>query len=336
MKKVLQDELKIEAEARRFLLGEMSEDDRGAFEERFVADEELFERMCVVEDELIESYVGGTMNAAEKEKFERAFLTTSRRRERVEFTRAMFDKLAEQKEFAAAKNVETVKTNPSIWDLITGFFKFPSFAFGAALGILLFVFGGWFLLKNSKNNQEFARQNTPTATVESNQSNSNQNVQSNQSNIAVSSNLNALPKVETNKNIPAQKKEMPYKKLPALKEEKPKEERAAVSPVFALFAGTVRSSGKTQELNLPESAGNILLQLNLESRDYKIYTAQIVDADGAVIAGSKNLTADGSKIKFFVSARKLARGDYIVKLSALNPQNETESVADYPFRVNRK
>ena len=127
---MLQDELKIEVLIRRFLLGEMSEDDRSTFEERFVADVDLFEQTRVVEDELVESYVRGTLDAAEKEKFERAFLTTERRRERVEFTRAMIDKLTGQKEFVAAEKPETAKEKPSVWDSISGFFKMPGLAFG--------------------------------------------------------------------------------------------------------------------------------------------------------------------------------------------------------------
>jgi hypothetical protein len=51
---------------------------------------------------------------------------------------------------------------------------------------------------------------------------------------------------------------------------------------------------------------------------------------------NNNLKAKNSKINLFVPAQKLQKGDYIVKLSALNPQNENESVADYSFRVNRK
>ena len=49
----------METEVRRFLLGEMSEGERGVFEELFVADEGLFERVRVVEDELVESYLRG-------------------------------------------------------------------------------------------------------------------------------------------------------------------------------------------------------------------------------------------------------------------------------------
>ena len=93
-----------ETEIRRFLLGEMSETERSAFEERFVADEDLFEQISVAEDELIESYVRGTLSPAEKTTFEREFLSTEPRRRRVAFTRAMLDKIKKENEIAAEKN----------------------------------------------------------------------------------------------------------------------------------------------------------------------------------------------------------------------------------------
>ena len=328
---MIQDELNNETEVRRFLLGELSESERTAFEEKFIADANLFEQISVVEDELIESYIRGTLPAAEKEKFEQNFLTTERRRSRVEFTRTMLDKLTEQKEIAVAKKTETAAVNPSVWNSIVNFFKIPQLAFGAALAITLAAFGGWFLLKNS-NKQEIARQATPTptATVETIQPNSNQPVQPNQ-NSAANSNLKTPEAIETNVNNSGRKNETPNKNSDTQKE-KP----VAVNPVLALFAGTVRSEGKTKTLNLPANANNVLLQLNLESADYKIYLTEIVNADGETVFKNDWLKAKKLTINFSVPAAKLLRGDYIVKLSALNPQNETESVADYTFRVNRK
>lgn len=325
-----QEELKTEAEVRRFLLGELSETERSAFEEKFVADDEFFEQIRLSEDELIESYIRGTLPPAEKEKFDRSFLTTERRRERVAFTRTMINRLTGQ--VAAAKKIETAAaTSPSVWDSIASFFKTPSLAFGAALAILLAAFGGWFLLKNS-NTQEIARQATPTpaATIEIIQPNSNQSVESNQNN-TTNSNLKTPQAIETNVNGSGEKNEPPNRNSNTQKEK-----TIQINPVLALFAGSVRSEGKTKELNLPKEANNVFLQLNLESTDYKIYLAEIVTADGETILKNNRLKARNSKINFTVPAAKLRRGDYIVKLSALNPQNESESVADYTFRVNRK
>ena len=69
-----------EREIRRFLIGGMSEDERSAFERSFVADEDLFIQISVIEDELIESYILETLSPDERRAFEREFLSIDSRR----------------------------------------------------------------------------------------------------------------------------------------------------------------------------------------------------------------------------------------------------------------
>jgi hypothetical protein len=319
-----------ETEIRRFLLGDMREDERSAFEERFVESADFFEEIRVSEDELIESYIRKTLSPGEKENFEKSFLTTKIRRRRVAFTREMLGKLPEYKEAAAVKKIETAAAqNPSVWNSIIDFFKTPKLAFGAAFALLVLIFGGWFLLRNP-NQTDIVQQITPTPTVQIAQPNANQNLPANE-NVSNNLNTNASEKNPVNRN--ASNRETPNTNQNT---NTPKQESGGIMPVLALFAGTVRSGGKMSELNLPENARGANLQLNLESRNYKIYRVEIVDADGNPVLKNNNLKAQNSKINLFVPAAKLRRGDYIVRLSALNPQNETESVADYTFRVNRK
>lgn len=327
-----EENLHNETEVRRFLLGEMPEDERTAFEEKFVADEDLFEQTRVVEDELIESYIRKTLSSAEREKFKRNFLSTESRRRRVAFTRTMLDKLADRKEIAVAKNTEAAEGNPSVWDSIANFFKTPKLVFGAAFAILFLVFSLWFLVLKSPDN-EIARQTTPTPTVQTIQPNQNQSSPSNQ-NVPVNSNANVTEKNPANKNAsPNANREAPNRNQNT---DVRKPDSIGVAPVLALFAGMNRADGKMPELRLAKNASGANLQLNLESQDYKIYRVEIVDPDGNLIVQNNKLKARNSKINLFVPANKLKKGDYMIKLSALNPQNENESIADYSFRVNRK
>jgi len=329
---VIPENLHNETEIRRFLLGEMREDERAAFEENFFANEDLFEQIRVCEDELIESYIRKTLDASELEKFEKNFLTTKNRRQRVAFTREMLAKLPEYKETAAAKKTETAAVqSTSVWTSIAYFFKTPKLAFGSAFALLVLVFGGWLLLRNPKQ-ADIAQQITPTPTIEVTQTNQNLNLPSNQ-NVSVNLNTNTAENIPDNKNVsPNANRETPNNQNTNTQKQPPN----GITPVLALFAGTVRSNGKMSELNLPKNAAGASLQLNLESNIYKIYMVEIVDADGNLVLKNNNLKARNSKINLFIPAAKLRRGDFIVRLSALNPQNENESVADYTFRVNRK
>lgn len=318
-----ESEIETEVSARRFLLGEMPADERSAFEERFVADEQLFEQIRVIEDELIESYVRGTLSAAEKEKFERSILTTEPRRNRVAFTRTMLETLLQSEASAAVKKSETAQSRSSVWQSLANLFKTPQLAFGAAFVLLVFIFGGWLLLRPS-NKTEIARQagihESPTPTVEASPANQNHGLPSNQN----EANSNAL---QNGNDKPPGKNQ---------NANTPKQDSTGLTPVLALFSGAVRSEGKLPELNLPKGADGAQLQLNLSGQSYQTYRAEVVDADGAAVFQSHNLQAKNSQISFFVPAAKLQAGDYLVKLSALNRQNARESVAEFSFRVNRK
>lgn len=321
------------AEIQRFLLGEMSETERSAFEARFVADESLFEQISVAEDELTESYVRGTLSPAEKTTFEREFLSTEPRRRRVAFTRAMLDKINEENEIAVIKKTETASAeHPSVWASLANLFKTPKLAFGAGLAVLILIFGGWFLLRNL-NQPEIARQITPTPTPEIIEPVQNQNS-------AVNQNSSVNPNTNAAENLPTNKTDLPNVNRPAINANqnlsKPKQNAVESAPMLALFAGTVRGEGKMPELNLPKTIADARFQLHLESQDYKVYSIEIVNADGNQIFKLNKLKARRSKINFFAPAGKLPSGEYIVKLSALNSNNETESVADYSFRVSRK
>jgi hypothetical protein len=320
-------------EVRRFFLGEMSEDERGAFEETFVADEELFEQMRVAEDELIEAYVRGTLAPSEREKFERGFLTTARRRDRVEFTRSMLGKLAGQKsEVVAAKKTQVVAAaNPSAWNSLANLFKAPALAFGTALALVTLVISAWLLLRNP-NRPEVVRQATPAPTAQTARPGAGDNTPPGE-NISPRSDANARKEGAGADGAPSNasteapnRNQNPVTRKPA----------EGVVPVLALVAGAVRGGGVTPVLNLPRGARGARLRLRLESQDYQIYHAEIVNPDGARVFRSGNLKAWNSTVSLFVPAGKLSPGDYLVKLSALNRQNEPESVADYALRVTRK
>ncbi len=331
--KTIREEFTIEDDARRFFLGEMSEDERGAFEAAFVADEGLFEQARAVEDELVEAYVRGTLAPAEREKFARCFLTSARRRSRVEFTRAMLGRLAEQRGEAAAKTATvTTAARPSVWDSIVSLFKTLWLAYSASFALLALIVGGWFLLR-SPNRPEVVRQVTPTPTVQPVRPTGNENSTPG-GNVPASPNANSPEETPHNANGSSNAGDAAPNGNQNPKT--PRRSAEASAPVLALFAGGVRGEGKTPELNLPQGAPGANLRLHLESQDYKVYRALVVDPDGTRVFRSGNLTARNSFINLYVPARSLVRGDYLVKLSGVNPQGEPESLAEYALRVSRK
>ena len=319
------ENLQIESEFRRFLLGEMKDEERSKFEERFISDEELFEDLRVAEDELIETYVRDKLNLADKSKFESSFLTTEKRRERVIFTREMLKTFAAE---TALKKQESVGESASHWSILVSFFKQPQFAFGTAFAILILAFVGWFLLKNNTKPIEIAH-TTPTPTPFISATKTPQPIDTPK--------VIETPKIISNSNQPTKSGINANKPQPTIEPtpKQPELPKPSVS-TLALFVGSVRSEGKSNELNLPKNSSGANLQLNLESLDYKIYRAEIVNQNGDIVYKSGKLSGKNSKLNAFVPAKNLKRGDYIVKVYGENSQNKEQPVADFQFRVNQK
>src|SRR5688572_2230465 len=80
----------IDAVLRSYLLGTIAPEVRDEIERRLFSDDPIFwEHMCLTEDELIDDYVNGDLDSEETRHFERCFLTTEERREKLAFSRAL-------------------------------------------------------------------------------------------------------------------------------------------------------------------------------------------------------------------------------------------------------
>ncbi|MBS1793429.1 MAG: hypothetical protein JSS81_06220 [Acidobacteria bacterium] len=325
-----QETFKNEKEIRRFLLGEMAEEERSAFEDRFIAEDSgLFEELGVVEDELIEAYVRETLSPAEKTKFERSFLTTETRRRRVAFTREMIDRLIAENR-PAVKKTEPVTAENSVWNLLAGLFKRPSLAFGAGFAalLILLVFGLWFLIGGNRGGGgEIVKHATPTpvAPTPTPVKNENGAGPANETVVNAAPNRNEASRPPANVNAENINKPVP-------KETPPR----AVTATLALFAPTIRGEGRTSELKLTNETTGANFELHLESQDYKTYRAELVDADGRTIYRSGKINARNSRLGVFFPAAKLKKGDYFVKVYGFNAAGGEESAADFQFRVTRQ
>ena len=75
---------------RRYLLGASDALAREELERRLFSDDEIFwERLSIAEDELIDDYATGALDADDRALFDSHFLSTGERRARLEFARAI-------------------------------------------------------------------------------------------------------------------------------------------------------------------------------------------------------------------------------------------------------
>lgn len=79
----------IDANARAYLLGALSDDRAEALEQGVLADPDLLEQVQQVEDDLVDDYVGGRLSADERVGFEAHYLASAVHRDRVAVSRAL-------------------------------------------------------------------------------------------------------------------------------------------------------------------------------------------------------------------------------------------------------
>jgi hypothetical protein len=77
----------------RYLLHELPASEREAIERRYLSDPDYLELIEAVEGDLIDAYVRGELSHAQRERFERYFLCTRSRQERVRLAEALIEKV---------------------------------------------------------------------------------------------------------------------------------------------------------------------------------------------------------------------------------------------------
>src|SRR5688572_8598526 len=113
----MSEDVNDEGHLRKYLLGELSEAEQHALEERLLTKNELFELLTVVEDELIEDYVDGTLSRAERSRVDKLFLSAPERRRKMSFAMALRRYVAAEAaaEPAAPRPASRVIAHPSSW-----------------------------------------------------------------------------------------------------------------------------------------------------------------------------------------------------------------------------
>src|SRR5690242_7737938 len=104
---------------RRYLLGELAEQEQGKLEERLFSDDDLFKLLQVAEDELMEDYLEGSLSSQERKFFETHFLAAPERRQKLRFATAL-DRYVSKTTISTAQDHEPVP----FWKSIISFFSF--------------------------------------------------------------------------------------------------------------------------------------------------------------------------------------------------------------------
>lgn len=314
---------------RCYLLDQATEAEMADIELRFLSDDNAFEDIKAVEDELFYEYAANDMSAAERASFETKFLSTAEGRERLAFAEAFIEtteEISRQTALAVAEKQTLVASISAFLGLSRNVTSF-----GMAAVMLLISAGLVFVfIQNRSTRNDVAAVQTefevlepaprpPVETVEPNIVNSNSNDDS-------SANDNDNRRPEKRDRKPTRESTEPNRSFFAL----------VLTPGYA-----VRSDGSVlQPVKLTTSLKNVGLYLKLTPiEDFVSYRAEVRELDsGKVIASSPARAIKGSQRQIYklnIPARVLKNADYEAVIIGVKADGASEEYSTYFFSARK-
>src|SRR5215471_7212095 len=126
----------------KYLLGNLTEEEQVYVENRAFADANHLGALEAAEADLIDAYVRGQLSQAERRGFERQFLTSPSRRNKVEFARALARVASESRAVRLPTAWQTLLSVVRGWS--------PAVQVAAGLATVVFAAGGsWLIVQNT-------------------------------------------------------------------------------------------------------------------------------------------------------------------------------------------
>lgn len=288
---------------RAYLLGELGEQERLLLDQGLLTDDDVAERVQLVEAQLIEEYVAGELDARTAQAFHSQFLKTDARREQLRLTAALRELGAQPAAVPAHQQSRARSWREGLREFLA-LKPGPAWAAAGSFALLVLVLGlAWYLSRQPRQSETpFVKQLPVNA---------------------------ASPDVAPS---PAQVAQVAP--TPQLKPT-PSERPIAVAS-FVLLPAALRGPGEITRLAVPRGDRAILrLSLILENPVPGTYRVELANADGQTVTVRDQLKprANGqTKIVVDIPARLMQTGDYQIKL-ARQTDGQLESVGRYYFRA---
>lgn len=135
-----------QSKLRRYILNDIDGDERSEIEERLLADDEYFEGVLIAEESLIQDYADDRLDARDRERFEKHFLSSEENRRKLRFARAL------RKYVNESETAPDAKKKPGFFESLKAFFSAPA---GIGLAVLLIAAViGFIIWKNAAQSSE--------------------------------------------------------------------------------------------------------------------------------------------------------------------------------------
>ncbi len=312
----------LDEKLRAYFLGELTEDEAVSLENEVFGDEAKFAALQAAENDLLDDYTHKRLPPNSKKSFEKHYLNSPFRHQRLEFAQTMAEHLQNDR-----KDNQVVEKSQFAWMEFFSFWKI-----GAAFaGLVLLFLGGFWLIKTSnqppKDEVILTKTSEPTPTISPNIT----------PKISPTPTVEKTPdKIETNKTVSPSPTPKPTVSPTPTVEKTPIEPKPNQTVVLALSTIGLRDGGNLPQLKVVKETKNAVLRLNLGETNAKIFDVKIQNVEGQTIQQIKKVRSNGKNISINLSANLLKNDDYIVEVSMINASGEPEEVANFSFRVLRR
>jgi len=321
---------------RRYLLGEVRDEEQEQTEQRLLTDRQYFRDFLRLEENLIDEYVRGGLNKRDQERFENYFLKAPERRESVEFAKALRRYVSQEAIFNSARATGEDGEGTGWRQPVLGFRQARSRAVMASLVCLALVLGAgaaWLLAERTRLKRQIERLDSEQVKATESEEKLKQQINRQR---ALSDDL--VEQINQTQSKLDEKEQEIAKLKQANGSNQTAVNTSAVSMLLAPELG--RGEDEPNRVYLSKGNNRLRLKLRVDGENYKKYRAEVRTAEGEEILRSDNLKAKVSGraeiVEVVLAAKRFAKGDYIIMLSGAPDDGDYEKISTYHFRVIRQ
>jgi hypothetical protein len=317
----------------RYLLGNLPEEERLQVEVEFLRDDQRYEQLLALENELFYDYAQNKLSPADREQFEKRFLSSEQNRKRAVLAAALARKMAEATPVGAAENTVADREPRRFWQFLKAYFVVQGAAVKVSLAVLVMVSLAliWLVIGIVRLRNEINRSQARLGAQEEHLQKQAQQER------ARADELTLKLEREMDENMGLRRM---LSKAQAQSGEQAEKRPSMVSLVLAPSTVRDQASGM-KKLYLPPSAGLLKLRLKLKGEaEYESYQVTLLTAEGAEKWSRGGLqakrTGAGQSIELSLSAEVLAEGDYELRLKGQASDGTLEETGDYYYLSIRR
>lgn len=316
-----------------YLLGNLPEEEQRKVEEQFLSNDQRYDQILALEDELFYAYTQNRLSPGEREQFEKRFLSSKHNRKRATLYSDVMNEISETALVGTDEKDIADREQQHFWLSLKSYFAAQGAAMRislAALAIASLVLI-WLVIGMLRLRNEFNRLGKQLAVQD------NQLRQHDQQERVHADELNLKLKREMDENAML-RQELSKKQAQSVGQgERPP---SVISLVLA--PSIVRDQAPDiKKLYLPSGVRLLKLLLKLKDKvEYKSYQATLLTAEGAKIWSHEMLQAQrtdsGRSIELWLPTNTLSPGDYQLKLSGYMSDGTLEKTKDYYYLSIRR